>query len=293
MGSEAGVLVWQVALSLTLTLVVGGAFGGIARWLVRSKARLSASTAVLIAIAGCALGLFVAGLVRPSTALWSPLTVVSALGMSVLGVAAYGAIAAHVQRPQHTPLAELVRAGESAQVEFKSTARVNLHTGRRDDKMELVIAKTICAFLNDRGGTLVIGVADDGRTLGLDADMATLKAPDADRYELWLRDLVSTTLGPNAAALVQVDFGMLPDPDGVQRQVCRVMMPPSSQPVFLRPAKAGAPEFWVRQGNSTRQLAVDAASEFVMQHWPLGPAANVSAQIRAAVRSSGSGAPSS
>ena len=29
--------------------------------------------------------------------------------------------------------------------------------------------------------------------------------------------------------------------------------------MFLRPGKSGAPELWVRQGNSSRQLALDAA----------------------------------
>ena len=48
----------------------------------------------------------------------------------------------------------------------------------------------------------------------------------------------------------------------------------------------------MRQGNSTRQLAVDAASEYVMQHWPLSPAANLAAQVKSAVRTSAGGAPS-
>lgn len=66
-----------------------------------------------------------------------------------------------LQHPQRATTAELVRSGESDRVEFKSTARVNLHTGAKDDKMEQVVAKTLAAFLNTDGGTLVIGV-DDG-----------------------------------------------------------------------------------------------------------------------------------
>ncbi|MBK8462940.1 MAG: ATP-binding protein [Nigerium sp.] len=290
---ESEVLVWQVALTLLLTLVVAWSVGSIARLLVRSRAHLGAAPTVLVSIACWAIGLFIAGLISPATPLWSPLTILCGLGMTLAGMSIYGSVAAHVQRPQHAPLAELVQAGESARAEFKSTARVNLHTGQRDDRIELVAAKTICAFLNDEGGTLLIGVADDGTPLGLDSDMKTLKAPDADRYELWLRDLMSTTLGQNAAALVQVEFGTLPDADGADRLLCRVTVPPSPRPVFLRPAKSGAPELWVRQGNSSRRLAVDAASEYVMRHWPLGPWANMAAQIKAAARSSAGGAPPS
>lgn len=289
MPTPTDVVVWQVAIALLLTLVLAWTLSAVARWLVRSRATLATAPAILVTIVGLASGLFVAGLIRPSASLWSPLTLVCALGMSVVGMAVYGAVATHVQRPHWAPIAELVAAGESARVEFKSTARVNLHTGARDPKIELVVAKTVCAFLNDEGGTLLIGVSDDGTPLGLDADLATMKAPDADRFELWLRDLVSTMLGQNAAALVAVEFGVLPDADGVERAVCRVRVPPSPRPVFLHPAKGAPAELWVRQGNSTRQLTVDSASEYVMHHWPLSPSANLAAQVRAAVRSSAGG----
>ena len=71
-------------------------------------------------------------------------------------------------------LADLLAAGESQTVEFKSTARWNVHAGQADKKMEHVIVKTVCGFLNAEGGTLLIGVDDDGAVVGLDADMQTL-----------------------------------------------------------------------------------------------------------------------
>ena len=72
-------------------------------------------------------------------------------------------------------------------LEFKSSARVNMATGKKDDRLEVVILKTICAFGNSRGGTLLIDVDDEGQLIGLDPDLATLREPDADRFELWLR----------------------------------------------------------------------------------------------------------
>ena len=58
--------------------------------------------------------------------------------------------------------AELTTGGETEGVEFKSTLRTNLHTGQPDEKMQMAALKTIAAFLNAGGGTLLIGVADDG-----------------------------------------------------------------------------------------------------------------------------------
>src|ERR1700704_5238042 len=58
------------------------------------------------------------------------------------------------------PVTKLVGSGTN--IEFKSTLRINLHTRQKDSKMELAVLKTVAAFLNMSGGTLVIGVADDG-----------------------------------------------------------------------------------------------------------------------------------
>ncbi len=277
------VSVWAVGLSLVLAVVVAWLFSAVARWLLRGRARLGRSTSIVISMLGTGVGLLLVGAVFEHSPLWEPLTIATALGMSVAGIAGYAAVAAHFQRVEREGLAELVRSGESSRVEFKSTARVNLHTGKRDDRMELVIAKTVCAFLNADGGTLVIGVDDFGKPLGLDADFATLKAPDADRFELWLRDHLTVSLGQNAAALVEVDFATLTSDDG-GALACRLGCRPSPRPVYLRPGRNAAPELWVRTGNSTRQLGVDEATEYVMHRWPLNLGSTIAAQFRAAVR---------
>lgn len=147
-----------------------------------------------------------------------------------------------------------------------------------------MVAKTLAAFLNADGGTLIIGVDDAGAPLGLERDLGTMKSPDHDRFQLWLRDLLITTLGTNGAALVTVEFDSLPDGDGVMRDVCRVTAAASPRPVYLRPGRNAPPELWVRTGNSSRQLPVDAASKYVMHRWPLGAGAVIAAQSRAAMR---------
>ncbi|MDA8045712.1 MAG: ATP-binding protein, partial [Actinomycetota bacterium] len=53
---------------------------------------------------------------------------------------------------------EAVAVEGAAGLEFKSTARWNLHTGAVDPKLEHVIVKTVCGFLNAEGGTLLIEV---------------------------------------------------------------------------------------------------------------------------------------
>ena len=62
-----------------------------------------------------------------------------------------------------TPLSleQIINSGESLSVEFKSTLRVNMHTRQPDPRMEFTCLRTIAGFMNARGGTLIIGVADD------------------------------------------------------------------------------------------------------------------------------------
>src|ERR1700740_1713686 len=50
--------------------------------------------------------------------------------------------------PYEQPLAALLQQGENAKLEFKSTARWDMRLNRVTRDLELVIVKTVCAFLN-------------------------------------------------------------------------------------------------------------------------------------------------
>ena len=170
-----------------------------------------------------------------------------------------------IPRPS-SPLADLLAVGESQTVEFKSTARWNLYTGQADKKMEHVVTKTVCGFLNAEGGTLLIGVGDDGRVLGLADDMQTLGAKgNSDGYELFLRQHLDSSLSIQTAKVVKIRFEAVA---GVT--VCVVSVAASGKPVFARSnGKAGpdSSEFWVRIGNATKQLHGDDMLDYQSTHW--------------------------
>jgi hypothetical protein len=68
------------------------------------------------------------------------------------------------------PLDEIIKEGESNELEFKSSLRWSYKVGIIDKKLESVILKTLAAFGNSDGGILIIGVNDDGEAIGLDRD---------------------------------------------------------------------------------------------------------------------------
>ena len=162
-------------------------------------------------------------------------------------------------------LVDLLAAGESQTIEFKSTARFNLHTGQPDKRMEHVVAKTVCGFLNAEGGKLLIGVDDDANVIGLGDDMQTLGSKgNPDGYELFLRQLLDNALSAPTAATVRIHFEPHAGAD-----VCIVTASASAKPVFAKSAEGGglASEFWVRIGNATKQLHGDDMVEYQTDHW--------------------------
>ncbi len=277
-----------IAVALPAWLLVAYLIGQLARRLLRGRVRLSTSATTVIAVVGVSGGLLIAGLAVDDVHPWSVAPILLAVGLTTGLLALFAAVVAHLQPPRpDEPIEKLIRRGESDRLEFKSSARWNLHTKARDERIELVIAKAVSGFLNSDGGTLLIGVNDAGDVVGLANDFTVVKSPDPDRFELWLRDFLATTLGQTAAVQPIIDFTEV-TVDGERTYVCRITCPASPRPVFLRPGKGGAqPELWVRIGNSTRQLKVDEAVDYVMHRWPLGVGRTVSAQLRAAVRGSG------
>lgn len=162
-------------------------------------------------------------------------------------------------------IVELLAVGESQTVEFKSTARWNVRAGRPDKRMEHVIAKTICGFLNAEGGKLLIGVDDDASVVGLGADMQTLGAKgNRDGYELFLRQLLDNSLSVPTAGIVRIEFEAVANTD-----ICVVTAASSGKPVFAKPHEGGTgpTEFWVRTGNATKQLHGDDMLEYQANHW--------------------------
>ena len=267
-----------------LLLVIAWVIGMVVRRLLASRMTMSTASATLTGLGGLWGGLLVAGWIFSTSDMWRPYMIgVAALVALVVVVIASLVVAYLHPRPGLEPIAEVAKRGESDSLEFKSSARWNMRAGKRDDAMETVIAKTIAAFMNSGGGTLLIGVDDDGRLIGLGPDYATLKTPDADRFELWIRDLWGQRLGTNAAALPILDFAEASDPqEGYGPQdVCRVTIPPALGPVYLRgPKGKGEAELWVRVGNSTRRLDVTDAVQYVSMRWPAHARVSLPTRIR-------------
>lgn len=236
-------------------LAIGLVSGLLARVILGGPRRLSLSAIVVVGIAGSGIGFGLSELAG-ADAYWIRILAAVAGSVAVLAIVRAAAVRFRTE-PAESALS-LIQRGESGTLELKSTARMNLQTGKRDPRIELVIAKTVAGFMNAEGGTLLVGVADDGAIHGLDDDYATLNRPNRDGFELWLADYLGDRLGRTALSTLDVTFEAV---DG--KDICRLDVQRGERPVFLaRPGGSRTADFYVRMGNATRQLLTDEALEY-------------------------------
>ncbi len=151
--------------------------------------------------------------------------------------------------PAALDISALIAGGESDDVEFKSTLRMNLHNGSKDARMEDAIVKTVAGFLNLKGGSLVIGVQDDGTPIGIEHD----EFESEDKMNLHLTNLLNDRLSAVIWANVHANFE-----DFGAKRVLAVRCDPSNKPIFDKHGR-----LYVRTGHSTRELSAQEAAVFV------------------------------
>lgn len=158
--------------------------------------------------------------------------------------------------PKKSEVEMLIRSGESIGLEFKSTLRKNLHTNAPDNRIEHAVLKSIVAFLNTDGGTLLVGIKDNGEVLGIQEDMFD----NEDKYLLHFANLVNDNIGKQYTNLIRWGLYSIEN-----QRVLRVDCSRSSAPVFLR--MKGQEEFFIRTGPSTVPLTASEILEYSKEHF--------------------------
>ncbi|MDD2284744.1 MAG: DUF262 domain-containing protein [Paludibacter sp.] len=163
-------------------------------------------------------------------------------------------------------VAELIEQGENASLELKTTLRWDLKLNKINKKLEEVILKTIAAFSNGEGGTLIIGVNDEGEIEGLQHDYATLTNGDKDKFELHLRNLLNKEYGIDFATNnLKILFPEIED-----KEICMVEIKAGLKPLYTTITDNNgnkAEKFYVRSGNSSQEVSLSEIAEFITKRF--------------------------
>lgn len=161
---------------------------------------------------------------------------------------------------------ELIAQGENSSLELKTTLRWDLAQNQINKKLEDVILKTIAAFSNGEGGTLIIGVNDEGGIEGLHHDYATLHNGDKDQFELHLRNLINKEYGVEfATSNLKITF-----PEIEEKEICMVEIKPGLKPLYTTATDNNGTKtqkFYVRSGNSSQEVGLNEISEYVAKRF--------------------------
>lgn len=158
-------------------------------------------------------------------------------------------------------VSDLLRQMETQQVEFKKSARASLDNDAPETVINEGIVKTVAAFLNSKGGTLAIGISDDGDIIGLQPDL-DFKRQDLDGYQNWLTTLLINKIGPGTVA-AHVSFRI---ESAGPELVCLVDVTPSGSPVYAQTTKSSH-SFFVRVNNTTRLLEGPNIMTYIEDRW--------------------------
>lgn len=172
------------------------------------------------------------------------------------------AINPNIQRFIEKPdFSQIISQEENENLEFKSSLRFDHKIGQINRDLEKAVMKSIAAFLNSKGGHLVIGVDDSKKPIGLHHDYQTLQRKDSDGFENHFTQVFNAMIGPEFRQLIKLWFYNIED-----YHVCVIQIGPSHKPVYLK--LNDAERFYIRTGNIVTDLKLSEIESYARSRWP-------------------------
>lgn len=168
---------------------------------------------------------------------------------------------------------DLISKGEDNKTEFKSSFFTDRRKHQKvpglpskdykSDEVLLSALKTIAAYMNSDGGTLLVGVMDDGDICGIELDHILPSSSNEDLWQLCVRSNIESQFkdGKTVNPYVTIEIETI---QGKRVAIIRVLPKPST--VFLK-SIADSYSLYVRNGNRTDKLDITHAEEFFRLKW--------------------------
>jgi hypothetical protein len=165
-----------------------------------------------------------------------------------------------IQEIKRQPISDLIARGEGQYLEFKSSFSWDYRRQSVNRGLNKAVMKNITGYMNTTGGILLLGVDDEGQILGLETEFQALPKPNVDGFENGLNTVFNNMIGAEYRHYMQVDFEVI---EG--RTVCRILVLPTPEPVFLR--LKNDEEYYIRTGNGSQPLSISQAVTYIQDHF--------------------------
>jgi len=150
---------------------------------------------------------------------------------------------------------DLLAQGENERLEYKETMLWDVYRDQPNKELKAEVAKEVCALANKDGGTVMIGVTDDQKPVGIDRDLNVLK-DGLDDFELQINQELRDRLGQVFTSVyTELEFRNV---NGSKLGLINVEQSPD--PVYYE--TDNGKEFLVRQGSSSVPLDVEEAQKY-------------------------------
>lgn len=145
------------------------------------------------------------------------------------------------------PISDLIKLSESDRLEYKSTWQWDVKKDCKNEELKFSVLKTIAAFLNSEGGTVIIGIEDNQNIFGLEKDLSLISDGSRDKFEQTIFQSVYSNIGSIFTKLIKVRFETI---DG--KILCAIDVKRSNKIALLK----GKDKEWlyIRTGNSSKPV---------------------------------------
>ncbi|MBU1622130.1 MAG: putative DNA binding domain-containing protein [Nanoarchaeota archaeon] len=150
----------------------------------------------------------------------------------------------------------VIRQGESKSIEFKETFSLDVRKQTKEKYIELEVLKTIVAFLNTEGGTLLIGVNDDRDITGINTEIKKFHK-NIDHFLLHFKNRIRSRIGEEYYPFIEYK------PLSISKNfILLVECKESKSPCYL-----DNKEFYVRTNPATDKLEGPKLVEYIKNHF--------------------------
>jgi hypothetical protein len=155
-------------------------------------------------------------------------------------------------------LMALIAGGESQDVEFKESV---VNRDRQDLSGTSAVTRSVAGFMNSfAGGTLLIGVRDDGTVRGIEHEYAIVDKgkKNWDGFSLYISNILRTRLSTQNAFL----FFSIEPRKAMNHDVCIIYVKPATAPVYIDK------HLFVRSNSQTLEMIGPDLVDYVAARWP-------------------------